>query len=122
MASTKKCNQQNDYVCEQLHNKNTLSYLINDVYAEQKKPCQMFVLGSNPSKMNSKHFSSNSIDIESRLRGIRSSNLEGSSFKPELQKKDFFTQDLFVNHLKDSIYVPRPFYHDSNVRSGFHNI
>jgi len=122
MTSTKKCNQKNDYICEQLNNQNTLSYLINTVYSEQKKPCQMFVLGSNPSKMNSHHFSYNPIDIESRLRGINSCNLEGSSFQPELQKKDFYTQDIFENHLKNNIYVPRPFYHNSNVRSGFHNI
>ena len=122
MASSQTINQKGDYNCKKNENLKHLYYNLNPIYGEQKSPCQMFVLGSTPSKMGSQHFSYNSIDIESKLRGIRSTNLEGSSFNPELEKKDFYTQTIFENHLKDNIYVPRPFFHNSNLRKGFHNI
>ena len=122
MSSSQTINQKGDYNCKKNENLKLMSYNLNPVYGEQKNPCQMFVLGSIPSKMGSHHFSHNSIDIESKLRGIRSNNLEGSSFNPELEKKDFYTKNIFDNHLKEPIYVPRPFFHNSNLRKGFHNI
>ena len=122
MSSTKNKNQKYEYMCEKQLNKNVLSYQINNVFSEQKNPNQMFVLGSIPTKMNSSHFSKNSIDMESYLRGINSTNLENKSFQPTLQKKDFYTQELFKNNLKEDLKLPNSFYHNSNIRSGFHNI
>ena len=122
MTSTHNLNQPYEYACEKKQNKDALQYRINNVYSEQKNPCQMFVLGSIPSHMNAKHFSYNPIDLESGLRGIRSCNLEGVSFRPALEKKDFYTQEIFTNNLKEPLYVPRPFFHNPDVRKGFHNI
>uniref|UniRef100_A0A6C0KLF5 Uncharacterized protein n=1 Tax=viral metagenome TaxID=1070528 RepID=A0A6C0KLF5_9ZZZZ len=122
MTSTQNCNYKYNYACEKKQSSDLLAYRLNSVFSEQKNPAQMAVLGSIPSKMNAQHFSYNSIDVESRLRGIQSCNLEGPSFNPELKKKDFYTQTMFDNNLKDNIYIPRPFYHDSSSRKGFHNI
>ena len=119
MASTKNINNSAEYNCEKKKNKDVLNYRLDSIFSEQKKPMHMFVLGSIPTKMNSNHFSYNSIDMESSLRGIRSSNLEGPSFNPELKKKDFYTQDIFENNLRDNVYVPRPFFHNSNTRYGY---
>ena len=103
MTSTHNLNQPYEYACEKKQNKDALQYRINNVYSEQKNPCQMFVLGSIPSHMNAKHFSYNPIDLESGLRGIRSCNLEGASFRPALEKKDFYTQEIFTNNLKEAV-------------------
>ena len=48
MTSTHNLNQSYEYACEKKENKDTLQYMINNVYSEQKNPCQMFVLGSIP--------------------------------------------------------------------------
>ena len=122
MTSTQNCNHKSNYACKKKQSNDALSYQTNTIFSEQKNPSHMMVLGSIPSKMSSQHFSYNSIDIESKLRGIQSCNLEGPSFQPELKKKDFYTQTMFDNHLKDNVFVPRPFFHDSASRKGFHNI
>tara|TARA_B100001142_G_C14336437_1_gene656086 strand:+ start:581 stop:949 length:369 start_codon:yes stop_codon:yes gene_type:complete len=122
MSSTQIKNHLPDYLCEKRQNEAQLKYLIEPLYAEQKKPCHLFVLGSIPTKMSSHHFTHNHIDVESTLRGTRSTNLEGPSFSQNPTTKSFFTQDLFHNHLRDTISVPRPIFHDKNTRTGFHNI
>jgi hypothetical protein len=53
------------------------------------------------------------IDIESTLRGIRSTNLEGPSFKAEpeikyLQETEYFTVQ--------KTYIPQPYYHSITER------
>ena len=122
MTSTRNLNTRYNYICEQKLNTKTIDYLTNTVYAEQKNPVHMFDLGSNPSIMNGHHFSYNYIDMESKLRGIRSTNMVGISFDPELQQKTFSTTKLFENHLKEQNTVPSSFIHDSDQRYGFHNI
>ena len=122
MTSTKNKNNYADYYCEKKKSSDILNYRLDSVFSEQKRPKQMFVLGSIPTKMSANHFSYNAIDMESSLRGIRSCNLEGMSFKPELKQKDFYTHDIFENNLKDNVYIPRPFFHNPNTRYGFHNI
>ena len=122
MTSTRNLNTTNNYKCEKKMNENLLGYLTNTIYGEQKSHVNMFNLGSNPSKMDGSNLSHNHIDIESKLRGINSTNLVGSSFNPELSKKSFSTTELFNNHLKENVLVPRPFFHNQDERSGMHNI
>ena len=78
--------------------------------------------GSIPTKMGAHHFTHRHIDVESTLRGIRSTNMEGPSFHQEPIKRDVYTQDVFENHLKNSISVPPYILHHKNERTGFHNI
>ena len=40
----------------------------------------------------------------------------------ELQMWFALNRYQFENHLKDNVYVPRPFYHNPKERVGFHNI
>ena len=122
MSSNQIINQPHDYLCKKRQNESMLNYNINANYSEQKKPVHMFVLGSIPTKMGAHHFTHRHIDVESTLRGIRSCNLEGSSFQASLQPKDYYTVELFDSHLQNNVYVPRPFYHDSDQRVGFHNL
>ena len=122
MSSNQVINQMPDYLCKKKESQSILNYRINTNYGEQNNPCQMFVLGNNPSKMGAHHFTKAHIDVESTLRGIRSTNLEGPSFHQDPIAKDFYTKDLFHNHLKETIFVPRPVLHNKNERKGFHNI
>lgn len=122
MSSNQIINQPHDYLCKKRQNESMLNYNINANYSEQKKPVHMFVLGSIPTKMGAHHFTHRHIDVESTLRGIRSTNMEGPSFHQEPIKKDFYTQDVFENHLKNSISVPPYILHHKNERTGFHNI
>ena len=122
MSSTRNLNTPYNYKCEQNKNDKIINYVTNKMYGEQEHAVQMFDLGSNPSSMNGKHFSYNHIDIESKLRGICSTNMVGASFDPELQKKSFSTTKIFNNTLKENHSVPSSFMHNSNERYGFHNI
>lgn len=121
MASTKNLNTYGNYKCEEKVNNKMLSYLTNPVYGEQSHHVHMFDLGSNPSKMNAVNFSHNHIDIESKLRGIKSTNMVGSNFNPILEKKQFLSDKIFNHNLKN-VLLPSPFKHNSNERIGFHNI
>ncbi len=122
MSSNQLRNNKPEYLCEKKANESALHYMINKTYSEQKNPCHMFVLGSIPTKMSASHFTKSHIDVESTLRGIRSTNLEGPAFHQKPIPKDFYTKDVFENHLKDSVFVPCPFSHHKNERNGFHNI
>ena len=121
MTSNQIINQPHDYLCKKRQNESMLNYNINTNYSEQNKPVHMFVLGSIPSKMSAHHFTQKHIDVESTLRGIRSTNMEGPSFHQEPIKRDFYTQDVFENHLKNLITFSLILHH-KNERTGFHNI
>lgn len=122
MSSTRNLNTKYDYACEKKKNNSVLNYLTNPVYSTQEKKVHLFNLGCTPTKMSRELFSSNSIDIESKLRGIRSTNLEGNSFNPSLESKKFVVMECFDNNLQKNVYLPNPFIHNSNERFGFHNI
>tara|TARA_B100001093_G_scaffold189714_1_gene182289 strand:+ start:20338 stop:20745 length:408 start_codon:yes stop_codon:yes gene_type:complete len=122
MASTRNNNQFGDYLCKKKQIQTNFDHRMEPLFVKQTKPNHMHVLGTNPSKMSANHFSYNAIDVESTLRGIKSCNLEGPSFKAEMQPKDFYTFELFENHLRNEVALPRPFDHQKNERHGFHNI
>lgn len=122
MASTRNNNEKHEYALEKRQNKLHSEYLLSPVFSEQPNTVRMMDLGTGPSKMYMANMSHNAIDIESKLRGIRSCNLEGSNFNPSLQKKSFNSLPLFENHLRENVYLPSPLIHYSNERSGFHNM
>ena len=122
MSSTRNLNTKSDYLCEKKQNKSILNYLTNDFYGRQSKEVHLFNLGSIPTKMYSDHFSNNHIDIESKLRGIQSTNLEKGAFNPKLSAKNFVVMDAFDNNLKQNLYLPNPFIHNTEQRFGFHNV
>ena len=119
--STRNSNQKSEYLCEKKQNKSILNYHINSAFSEQPTTARMFAMGTGPSKMYSNNLSFNNIDIESKLRNINSTNLEGSDFNPTLQSKQFKSIDLFENRLKQNVYLPPPLIHFNNERPGFHN-
>ena len=121
MASTRNSNQKSEYICEKKSNQKNLNYRLDDIYSEQKGNIRSFSLGTGPTKMYSGNLSSNNVDIESKLRGIKSTNLEGLDFNPSLQSKTIRNKELFDNHLKEQIHLPNPFIHHSQERAGFHN-
>ena len=122
MASTRNHNQAYDYACKKKQIQKHASHRFEPLFHEPKHAYQSFVLGANPTKLNANTLSYNAVDVESTLRGIRSTNMEGPSFHQEPIKRDFYTQDVFENHLKNSISVPPYILHHKNERTGFHNI
>lgn len=121
MSSSRNLNTRSDYLCEKKANNDFTNYMLDPVFGEQKGNVQMFDVGTGPAKMYSGNFSHNEIDLESKLRGIRSTNLEGPSFDPQLRRKNTTSEKLFDNHLREKVYLPNPFPHYSNERLGFHN-
>lgn len=122
MASTRNLNEKAEYSCEKKMNKNYADYMTASYYGETPGNTIMFDLGTGPSKMYGGNMSHNSVDIESKLRGIRSTNLEGPNFNPALQTKSTQSQELFDNHLRNNVYLPNPVIHYVNERGGFHNL
>ena len=112
MASTRNLNTKYDYLCEKKTNEKLLNYLTDVNYGQNNKPA-FFDLGANPSTMYSGNMSHNEIDIESKLRGIRSTNMEGADFNPSLQKKTVACEQLFE---KNKTFVPSPYKHDMYER------
>ncbi len=112
MASTRNLNTKYDYLCEKKHNEGVLNYMTDTNYGQHDKPV-FLDLGSNPSSMYASNMSHNNIDIESKLRGIRSVNLEGSSFNPTMNQKSVSCGQIFE---RNKIYVPSPFKHEMYER------
>ena len=117
MTSTRVKNESVEYSLEKEQNNKRMEYLLNIWAQENNKHVKMFDLGGVP-KLASSQLSYNSIDIESKLRGIKSTNLEGSNFNPDLHVKSFSSSELFERQV---MQLPPSIYHKSQ-RSGFHNI
>lgn len=122
MSGTRSKNLKAEYNLEKKQNANVMEYLLNSNYAEQNTNTRMFNIGTGPSKMDASNMSHNHIDIESKLRGIRSNDLENGSFDAHLKEKSFKSMPLFDNRLREEVYLPNPIIHHTNVRPGFHNI
>lgn len=119
--ATSNRNTRGDYKLEKRQNSKMLEYMTSDIYGEQQNHVHMFSLGSIPSKMYSSNFAYNHIDIESKMRNIRATDLEGEDFNPTPQTKDFYDKELFKDHMKDTIYIPPPFTYRDDQRFGFFN-
>ena len=113
MTSTRNKNTQGDYNVKKQESIMIRDYLLHD-YTNAKNPV-MFSLGSNPS-FYSGVLSQNSIDIESKLRGIRSVNLEGPSFNPTPQFKSIPTVSYFE---RPNVYLPQPYIHSRSERPNY---
>ena len=114
MASTRNLNTKGDYACEKQKDKHVQDYLLYNGFANAPNPV-LFSFGSNPN-MYGGMFSQNSIDIESKLRGIRSTNLEGPSFNPSPQFKSIPTTCYFE---RPKLIMPSPFFHSLSERPNY---
>lgn len=115
MASTRNLNTQSDYNLEKKMNQDIIQQRLYDGFGFNSQH-GMFTDGPNPSKMDSGHFSSNSTDIESMLRGIRSSNMEGPSFSVNPQLKPIRETSYFD---KMPMVLPKNYYHSTLERLNY---
>ena len=106
MSSTRNLNTIDDYRVKKQESIKLNDYMLYNGFATNNNAA-LFVRGSNPS-IYAGQLSHNAIDIESTLRGIRSTNLEGPSFKAEPQLKQLPETEYFK--VKPT-YIPQPFYH-----------
>ena len=118
MSFTSNKNQNAEYKIEKQMNNNKMNYMLSEDFSQNKSIHKMFQLGGGVPKLHSESLSYNNIDIESKLRGIKSVNLEGFDFKPDLQSKKISDTLLFE---RQKTFVPPSFLH-VNERSGYHNI
>ncbi len=114
MTSTRNGNTQGDYNVKKQESVMIRDYLLYNDFANTKTPV-FFSLGSNPS-FNGGVLSQNSIDIESKLRGIRSVNLEGPSFDPMPQFKSIPTISYFE---RPQMIMPQPYIHSRSERPNY---
>lgn len=117
MSFTSNKNQDAEYKTEKMMNSNKMNYMLSKDFGENRSVHKMFELGGVP-KLQGEVLSYNNIDIESKLRGIKSVNLEGLNFNPDLKSKKITDTPLFE---RKQPLVPPSFLHTSK-RSGFHNI
>jgi hypothetical protein len=99
MASTRNLNTPQDYRLEKRRDQQVLDYRLYTGSAKNESP-GLFRDGPNP-KMYGGILDKNMVDVESMLRGIRSTDLEGESFHamPETQKLEeisYFTKTPIV--------------------------
>lgn len=85
MSSTRNLNTIDDYRVKKQESVKLNDYMLYNGFSTNINAA-LFVRGSNPSIYGGQ-LSHNAIDIESTLRGIRSTNLEGPSFKADPQLK-----------------------------------
>jgi len=118
MTSTRVKNEAIEYSLEKEQNNKHIEYLLNMTAQENKKLPKMFDLGGGVPRLTPSNMCYNGTDIESKLRGINSKNLEGSSFEPSLQSKSLASTSLFE---RIDVQIPPSILHQSQ-RNGFHNI
>lgn len=114
MTSTRNGNTQQDYNVKKQESVMIRDYLLNNDYANTRNPV-MFDLGSNPCFYGGV-LSQNTVDIESKLRGIRSVNLEGPSFNPTPQFKSIPSVSYFERH---QVFLPKPYLHSRSERPNY---
>jgi hypothetical protein len=118
MTSTRVKNEVIEYSLEKEQNNKHIEYLLNLTAQENKKETKMFDLGGGVPRLTPSNLSYNSTDIESKLRGISSKNLECGNFDPSLQSKKLGSSSLFQ---RLDVQIPPSILHQSQ-RNGFHNI
>lgn len=113
MASTRNLNTPQDYRLEKQKDQHYLDYRLYTGAAQNMSP-GLFRDGPNP-KMYGGILDKNMVDVESMLRGIRSTDLEGESFHavPETQKLpevSYFTKTPIVIPKSFTLLKERPSY------------
>ena len=116
MASTRNLNTKYDYLCEKKQNKGVIDYMTEINYGKNNNTA-FFLDGPNP-KMYGDNLSNNMIDVESKLRGIRATNMEGANFNPSMSKKSVPCKKLYE---KTPLYVPESFSHNPHERPMYLN-
>lgn len=116
MSSTRNRNQLSDYNVKKRESEVFHRYMSNETYSTHTDT-RLMELGSIP-KFNGEQLAKNYVDVESMLRGIRSTNLEGPSFqaKPRsipLEHKSWFE--------KPTLVIPEDHKHSFNERPLFLN-
>jgi len=111
MSSTRNSNMIDDYRVKKQESVKINNYMLYNGFSRNDNPA-LCVLGSN-STMYSGQLSHNAIDIESTLRGIRSTNLEGPSFKAEPQLKSLPSVEYFN---RTPTYIPESYAHSTIER------
>ena len=111
MSSTRNLNTIDDYRVKKQESIKTNNYMFYDGFATNNNSA-LFIRGPNPS-IYAGQLSHNAIDIESTLRGIRSTNLEGPSFKADPHLKYLPETEYFK---VDRTYIPRPVFHSTSER------
>jgi hypothetical protein len=114
MASTRNLNTPQDYRLEKKMNQQTLDYSLY-TGAKVNKNTALFSDGVNPC-LYAGQLSKNAVDIESMLRGIQSSNLEGESFK--VTPKPVQLPEVFY-FTKTPIIIPPSFQHSTTERPNY---
>lgn len=109
MASTRNINQQTEYNLKKRQNSHILNH--ETTYKIINKT-SLFDIGPNPN-LTMKEQGTNAIDVESMLRGIRSTNLEGSSFSVNPNKNEIKSRSLFE---RPNVFLPTPFSHITTER------
>lgn len=106
MSSTRNLNTIDDYRVKKQESVKLNNYMLYGGFSTNDNAA-LFVRGANPS-MYGGQLSHNAIDIESTLRGIRSTNLEGPSFKAEPQFKQLSEVEYFK---VEPTYIPQAYIH-----------
>jgi hypothetical protein len=115
MASTRNINTQSDYILEKRMNSAILEERLYSGFGINNNQ-QLFKDGVNPSKMDSYCLSSNPVDIESMLRGIGSTNLEGPSFQVSPLMKQMKETTYFD---KIPMVMPKTYNHSTLERPNY---
>jgi hypothetical protein len=111
MSSTRNLNTIDDYRVKKQESIKSNNYMLYDGFARNDNAA-LFVRGANPT-MYGGQLSHNAIDIESTLRGIRSTNLEGPSFKAEPELKKLPEVEYFK---VEPTYIPQSYVHSTTQR------
>jgi len=114
MTSTRNLNTPQDYKLEKRINTQSLDYFLY-TGAKVNQHTAFFRDGVNPGLYGGQ-LSHNAVDVESMLRGIRSVNLEGSSFSAAPEK--IVLPEVFY-FKKLPIIIPPSFKHSTKERPNY---
>ena len=117
MASTRNKNTKGDYLLEQKMNHGRQNYIhYTNSSSGKAYDDKLFLFGSNPSKLPRETLSKNSVDTESQLFGIGSTNLvvEKTPVKPLPNKLDYVSYFDRV-----PMVLPEPMVVYEKQRAGF---
>lgn len=114
MSSTRNLNTITDYEVVKNQNAKMQDYRLYNGFGVNERPA-FLTRGANPA-MHSEHLTANAVDVESMLRGIRSTNLEGPSFKVEPR---YFGIDELSYFEPVPMIVPPSYQHSTTERPNY---
>jgi hypothetical protein len=119
MSSTRNKNTTGDYRAEQNINNNNVDYLINKEYS-YGQPLNTYLPGNGllQGRVAAENLSFNSVDIETQLFGIGSTNLVTPKINEVLETKSLQSLSI-INKLP--VIVPEPLIIHSNQRPYYLN-